>query len=384
MRFEFATAGRIVFGPGTVTQAGGIVRGLGDRALVVTGRDAERTRSLVGRLAAESVECAAFPVASEPSVDLVRDGVRAAAAHRANVIVGFGGGSAIDTAKAIAALMTNPGEIEDHLEVVGRALPLVEAPAPWVAIPTTAGTGAEVTRNAVLASPQHHVKVSLRSPLMLARVAIVDPELTLDLPPAVTASTGLDALTQLVEPFVSARANPLSDAVSREGLGHAAATLRRAFDRGDDAAAREGMSLAALLGGLALANGGLGAAHGIAGPFGGMFDAPHGAVCGILLPHVIDVNLRALGEREPESPARRRYDEVGRILTGDPGADAAAGAAWVADLVRHLDVPRLGAYGATRRDVPSIVEKSAVASSMQANPIRLTAEEIGEIVERAL
>jgi len=384
MRFEFATATRIVFGPGTVDQAPGIVRDLGDRALVVSGRDSGRTGVITGPLRAGSVECASFAVAAEPSVDLVREGIRAAAEHRASVIVGFGGGSAIDTAKAIAALMTNPGDIEDHLEVIGRALPLREAPAPWVAIPTTAGTGAEVTRNAVLASPEHRVKVSLRSPLMLARVAIVDPELTLDLPPAVTASTGLDALTQLVEPFVSARANPMSDAVSREGMGHAARSLRRAFDHGDDAAARQGMSLAALLGGLALANGGLGAAHGIAGPFGGMYDAPHGAVCGILLPHVMATNLRALRERDPGSPALRRYDEVGRILTGDPTADAAAGAAWVAELVGHLGVARLSAYGASAADVASIVAKSAVASSMQANPIRLTDEEIAGIVERAL
>jgi len=255
-------------------------------------------------------------------------------------------------------------------------------------VPTTAGTGTEVTRNAVLASPEHRVKVSLRSPLMLPRLALVDPELTHTLPPPVTASTGLDALTQVVEPFVSHRANPLTDAICREGMRRAARSLRRAYESagepGDDAAAREDMALTSLFGGLALANAKLGAAHGFAGPLGGMFPAPHGAVCGRLLPHVVAINVRALQERLPESAALHRYDEVAQILTGNGSATADDGVAWVQELCDALEVPPLAAYGVTEEDFPALIEKGSVSSSMQGNPIQLTPDEMWEILARAL
>ncbi len=245
--------------------------------------------------------------------------------HEADLVVGMGGGSVIDAAKAIAALLTNPGDPLDYLEVIGRGLPLANACAPMMAIPTTAGTGAEVTRNAVLASPAHRVKVSLRSASMLPDVAIVDPELTLSMPPAVTAATGLDALTQCLEPFVSHLATPLTDGFCREGLARAARSLRRAYHHGSDVAARRDMALASLCGGLALANAKLGAVHGFAGPIGGMFDAPHGAVCARLLPLVMTANVRALEERSPNSPALVRYAEVAKIVTGDADASIADG-----------------------------------------------------------
>ena len=208
------------------------------------------------------------------------------------------------------------GELLDYVEIIGRGQALTKPSAPFIAIPTTAGTGSEVTRNAVLASPEHRVKVSLRSPLMLARVALVDPELTYDLPPALTASTGLDALTQLIEPFVCLRANPMTDGLCVEGMRRAARSLRVAFTDGQNKSAREDMAVASLFGGLALANAGLGAVHGFAGPIGGMFPAPHGAVCAALLPHVMTANIRALRQRAPGSEALRRYDKVARLLTG--------------------------------------------------------------------
>jgi alcohol dehydrogenase class IV len=298
--------------------------------------------------------------------------------------VGFGGGSALDAAKAIAALLANGGDPLDYLEVIGRGKPLTQPSLPCIAIPTTAGTGAEVTRNAVLASVEHRVKVSLRSPHMLPRLALVDPELTYDLPPAVTASTGLDALTQLVEPFVSQRANPLTDALCREGMRRAARSLRRAYERGDDAAAREDMALASLFGGLALANAALGVVHGFAGPIGGMFPAPHGAVCARLLPYVMDANLRALRERSPTHEALNRYEEIAHILTGSAHATAADGVRWVQETGSALDIPPLAAYGMAADDVPVLVEKAAAASSTKGNPISLTPDEMREILARAL
>jgi alcohol dehydrogenase class IV len=253
-----------------------------------------------------------------------------------------------------------------------------------LAIPTTAGTGAEVTRNAVLASPQHRLKVSLRSPLMLPKVALVDPELTLDLPPALTASTGLDALTQLIEPYVSARANPMTDGLCVEGMRRAARSLRAAFENGRDAAAREDMAVASLFGGLALANAGLGAVHGLAGVIGGMFGAPHGAICAALLPRVMAANLAALRSRDPSNPALVRYEEVARLVTGRSSAQADDGVEWVGRLVSDLHIPKLGTYGLTSQHTADLVEKSKNASSMKANPIELTSAELAGVVEGAI
>ena len=302
-RWQFATAGQILFGRGAAADAAAIVAGFGSRVLVVTGATPGRAAWLIDGLAARGCDCATLQVGGEPDLTLVREGAEAARRERIEVVVGIGGGSALDTAKAVAALATNDGDPLDYLEVVGRGQPLGAAPLPCVAIPTTAGTGSEVTRNAVLAVPDRRVKVSLRDPRMLPRAAIVDPELTYELPPDLTAHTGLDALTQLIEPFLSVRATPLVDALCRDGIGRAARSLRAACANGRDAAAREDMALASLFGGLALANAGLGAVHGLAGPIGGMFPAPHGAVCAALLPHVMAANLSALRARAPASEA---------------------------------------------------------------------------------
>jgi alcohol dehydrogenase class IV len=315
MAFEFATATRIIFGAGSVSALPAQVRAFGERALIVSGRSAGRCSSAASALIAAGVEVSLFGVEGEPTVDAVRWGAQAASVS-ADVVIGFGGGSAIDAAKAIAALAANDGDVLDYLEVVGQGKPLENAPLPFIAVPTTAGTGSEVTRNAVLGSPEHGVKASLRSPLMLAKTAIIDPELTYDLPPALTASTGLDALTQLIEPYVSARANAMVDLFCVEGMRRVAASLRRAYHDGNHPEARESMSFASLLGGLSLANAGLGVVHGFAAPVGGMFEAPHGAVCAAILPHGMAVNIRALGQRAPDSIALARYREIAKILTG--------------------------------------------------------------------
>lgn len=377
MRFDFATSGRILFGAGTVREVAPAARAMGSRILLVTGRSPDRAAAL-------GIEAERFAVEGEPTVDLVRQGVHFARQAGCDVVVAFGGGSAIDAGKAIAALLPNSGEPLDYLEVVGRGQALRNTSAPFIAVPTTAGTGAEVTRNAVLASPEHRVKASLRSASMLPRLAVVDPDLTLDLPPDVTAATGLDALTQVIEPYVSARANAMTDVFCLEGMRRAARALRRACRDGRDREAREDMAMASLLGGLSLANAGLGAVHGFAAPVGGMFPAPHGAVCAALLPHVIDVNIRALRARAPESEALARYGTVAAILTGRPDAHAEEAAAWAAALCEELHIPTLRAYGVTGSDIPGLVERAAQASSMKGNPIALTANELGAILNGAI
>jgi alcohol dehydrogenase class IV len=383
MNFEFATATRIIFGAGKLAEAGPLAASLGKRALLVTGANPTRADGLAAQLARLGIETTRYSVAGEPTVELARQGAETARRENVDLVIALGGGSVIDAGKAIAALATNPGDPLDFLEVIGRALPLRADPLPFMALPTTAGTGAEVTRNAVLGSPEHRVKVSLRSPRMLPRIALVDPELTLDLPPALTAATGLDAFTQLLEPFVSVRANPLTDALCREGLARAARALPRAFADGSDLAARTDMSLASLFGGLALANAGLGAVHGFAGPLGGMFDAPHGAVCAALLAPVTAANLSALATRAPESPALARYREAARIVIGDPAATAPDLVPWLLDLVRQLEIPGLGHYGIGPADFEAIVTKASQASSMKGNPLTLTPAELKQVLAEA-
>ena len=384
MRFEFATSPRIIFGAGTLREIESLARGFGAHALVVTGRDPARAQPLHDRLRVAGISATTKSIPHEPTTAEIVQAVAEARAARCDFVIGFGGGAALDSAKAIASLLTNKGELLDYLEVIGRAQPLPHPAAPCIAIPTTAGTGSEVTRNAVLASPAHRVKVSLRSPHLLPRLALVDPELTYTLPPATTASTGLDALTQLIEPYVSARSNPLTDALCADGIRRAARSLRRAVDNGRDASAREDMALASLFGGLALANAGLGAVHGFAGPIGGMFPAPHGAVCATLLPHVMEANLAALGTRVAQHGALPRYDEIARLLTGNGHATAHDGVKWVRDRVNALKIPPLRAYGMTRDDVPAVVEAAQNASSMRANPILLTSAELHAILAAAL
>jgi alcohol dehydrogenase class IV len=259
----------------------------------------------------------------EPTVHGIAAALDAARAVRPDVVVAWGGGSVIDLAKALGVLLHSGHGVLDHLEVIGAGLALPDVSTPVIAVPTTAGTGAEVTANAPVLSAEHGVKASLRSPAMMPAVAVVDPELTVTCPPDVTASSGLDALTQCLEPLTSIKANPISDALAREGLARAATGLRRAFADGSDLEARTDMSLAALLSGMALANAKLGAVHGLAAPLGGMTGAAHGRICAAVLAATTEVNLRALGQREPGSPALARYAEAARLLTGRPDARAA-------------------------------------------------------------
>jgi len=384
MKFEFATAQRIVFGAGTFDGVAPMAAEMGRRVFVVTDPHVPAAGRLVEQLAARGLAIETTDATGEPTVASVTAAIGQARATNCEVVIGLGGGSAIDTAKAVAALLAHPGSPLDYMEVVGAGKPLTRPSAPLIAIPTTAGTGAEVTRNAVIGSPDHGVKASMRGPTLLPRVAIVDPVLTHSAPPAVTASTGLDALTQVIEPFVSNAANPMTDALCREGMTRAARSLRRAYENSADAAAREDMALASLFGGMALANAKLGAVHGFAAVLGGMLHAPHGALCAVLLPAVMEANIRALRERDPQSPALDRYEEVARRLTGQPIACAAEGADWVRDLCCALQIPPLSGYGLTPGDLPPVAAQSRKASSMKGNPIALTEEELIGILMSSL
>ena len=369
---------------GCAGRIGAEVAQFGRKAFVLTGRCGDRWDFLWQDLQLRGLAWETFPIIIEPTVEIVEQAVQAAGRHAADVVVGIGGGSVIDAAKAVAAKLPNPGDLLDYLEVIGQGRSLENPSLPCIAVPTTAGTGAEVTRNAVLRSEAHGVKVSLRSPTMLPVRAMVDPELTLSVPPEVTAGTGLDALTQLLEAFVSRRANPLTDGLCREGLQRAARSLQRAVSHGQDGDAREDMAVASLFGGLALANAGLGAVHGFAGPLGGMLPAAHGMVCAALLPEVMAANIRALINRQPDSRFLGRYRETAALLTGDTVAAAEDGVAWVRQVCQRLKVPSLGSmgFGATQTD--EAVSKARQASSMKGNPIALTKEELADIYSKAL
>jgi len=384
MRFEFSTTGRIAFGPGACDQVPELVAEFGKRAFLVLGGTPGRFRRLLDQLASREIAWESFSVTGEPTTDTAQAAATLARHAAAEVVLAIGGGSVLDMGKVVAALLTNEGDLSDYLEVVGKGRPLLNPAAPCIAVPTTAGTGAEVTYNAVLGVPQQRVKVSIRSPLMLPRWAIVDPLLTHSMPAELTASTGLDALTQLVEAFVSNKANPLTDGVCREGLLRAGRSLRRAFENGGDANAREDMSLASLFSGMALANAKLGAVHGFAGPLGGMTSAPHGVICGKLLPYVMRANVQALHGRDPDSPALARFDEVARILTGRSPSRASDAVSWIEELCAVFGLPGLRKYGLSEDDFPAVAAKAKNASSMKGNPIELNDDDLINILRQAI
>lgn len=384
MRFSFATSDQIMFGAGVLREVGTLAADLGRRPLVLVGGSPARAEPLIELLAHAGLDVQLFGVDHEPDIALISRGVKQARDTQRDLIIGFGGGSVIDSAKAIAALTTNPGDPLLYLEVIGAGEALHEDPLPVIAIPTTAGTGAEVTRNAVLAAPDKQVKVSLRDRRMLPTLALIDPELTRSMPAHVTAYTGMDALTQVIEPFVSNMANPLTDAICREGIARAGRSLRHAYSDGDDMDARSDMALASLMGGLALANAKLGAVHGFAGPLGGMYDAPHGAICAALLAPVMRANLKALRARDADNPALTRYDEIGQLLTGKPNARAEEAIAWVEATAEQLGIPPLGVYGIEEAHFDDIIARSQRASSMKGNPLPLTDAELAGILRAAL
>jgi alcohol dehydrogenase class IV len=379
--FEFATAGRIVFGAGRAKELPVLAGRLGSRALVCTGASPGRHDGILENLA---LVCATIQVAGEPTVELARLAVAAARDEGVDLVIAVGGGSVMDLGKALAMLLGNGGDPLDYLEVVGEGRSIAKPSVPCVALPTTAGTGAEVTPNAVLASPEHGLKASLRSPLMLPTLALVDPLLTLSCPPGVTASSGMDALTQCLEPLVSVRATPMTDALASEGLRRAAAGLRRAFADGNDIEARTDMSLCSLFGGLSLANAKLGAVHGLAGVIGGTVEVPHGIACGALLVATVEANVKALRARQPDGDGLARYQKAARLLTGHADATIEQGSDWIAETARLLGVPKLSRFGLTAEQADDVVERALRASSTKGNPIELSRDELHAVFSAAI
>ena len=379
--FSFLTATEIRFGRGTAAGAAAFAQHQGRNVLVVQGASGRRADPLILALQRLGVEVSVFSCPREPDIALVEDGIRLARGAGVRAVVAIGGGSVIDCGKAIAALAPAPRPMLDHLEVVGRGLPLDAPPLPFIAIPTTAGTGAEVTKNAVIAVPGARRKVSLRDPRMLPLLAIVDPSLTDGCPRGVTLASGLDAVTQVIEPYVSTRANRLTDALCRDAIPLGLRALVRLM-AGEEAGARDDMAWVSLCGGLALANAGLGAVHGLAGPIGGMAAAPegasaaapegasagaaHGAVCGALLPHVLAAN----GARA-EGQAAARLAEVSGWIAAALGGSAAEAAQTLAAWSAAQGLPRLGAMGLAAGDVPEVAALAAGSSSMAGNPVVL-------------
>ena len=384
MNFSFSTANSIHLGDGMAKNLCNFLPESTKRAFVLTGTTPARHQFLLGGLAANDIETALFPVTSEPTTYLISNALKNARTFQPDTVIGLGGGSVIDTGKAIAALLNNDGELLDYLEVVGKGKPLLHPSIPYMAIPTTAGTGSEVTRNSVIGVPDSAVKVSLRSPYMIPRWAVVDPELTYDLPPEISAYTGMDAFIQCLEAYLSRNANPLSDGIALQGLQRASLSLRAACQPKLDKAAKSDLCVASLCGGIALANAKLGAVHGFAGPIGGMIEAPHGALCaGLLLP-VLRMNYDIVMRREPDGETSRKFDQVAQILTGNPTAKGSYAIAWIESLLKDLPLAPLSELGFTEAMIPEAVKKSTHSSSMKGNPIDLESADLREILEECL
>jgi alcohol dehydrogenase class IV len=393
--FEFNSVPRIIFGRGRISDLGVLARALGDHALVVHNGDDPGRAGPVDRAAA-SLTAAGVRVTyrrqrGEPTVADVDAGVAAARENQCDLLIGIGGGSAIDAAKAIAGLLTNGAAALDYVEVIGAGRKITVAAMPWIAVPTTAGTGAEATRNAVIGAPQHKFKASIRSELLLPRIALIDPKLGMAVPRAVTAASGMDALCQLIEAYVSTGANPMSDAAAAEGIRLASRSLRAAVENGAHDTAREEMALAALLSGIALTNAGLGAVHGFAAPLGANFPVPHGVVCARLLPPVLAANVQALRAHDRRHPALLKYETIGYEIEAhlfphthkidDPFH---ALMDWTAGLVENFGIPRLGHYGLADAHVPEMVALAKKSSSMRYNPLPLADDILAAILRSAI
>ena len=384
MEFTFSTANEIRFGPGISRTVSDFVPDQFCRCLILTGSSPERHQEVLNNLAKNGKQVETASIVNEPTVETINSLVRQAARFNPEIIIGIGGGSVLDAGKAIAALVANPGDLLDYLEVVGKGKSLAHPAIPYMAIPTTAGTGSEVTRNSVIGVPEKGVKVSLRNASMLPRWAVVDPELTYQLPQAIAAYTGMDALIQCLEAYLSRYANPLTDGIALEGLRRAAQSLRKACSETLIPEAKIDLCIASLCSGIALANAKLGAVHGFAGPIGGMIDAPHGALCASLLLPVLRMNTEIAKRRDPDGIVSRKIDQVAKVLTGNASANAHYAIAWIDSLIKDLPLKPLADLGFQPSQIPQAVEMSAKSSSMKGNPVDLESADLREILQECL
>jgi alcohol dehydrogenase class IV len=383
MSFDFTTAGRIIFGLGTIDQVDRLALECGTKPLILTGSGKANPQKVFTTIESIPLRSTHFRISGEPTVEDIQAAVNLARNESCDFVIGFGGGSVMDSGKAVAAMMKNPGSVMDYLEGIGGNQPIKNPSAPYIAIPTTSGTGSEVTKNSVVTVKEKQVKVSMRSPYMIPRIALIDPQLTVSLPPDVTAFTGMDALTQVIEPYVTIKRNGMTDITSLEGIKRAARSLRKAFSNGADIEAREDMSFASLMGGISLANAGLGMVHGFAGVIGGMFNAHHGAICACLLPPVVEINITALLNRSKDNDALKRYLDIARSLTGKNSPEYRDIWEYLQQLRTDLKIPPLREMKIQKSNFDEIIGFAIKASSTKGNPIQLTSEEMKKILDMA-
>jgi alcohol dehydrogenase class IV len=389
--FEFTTPPKIVFGWGKITKLADLATPLGKSAFVVyNGKPPDRAVEI---LKSANLRHVLHRQRGEPTVTDVESALQTAKQNQCDMVIAIGGGSAIDCGKAVAGLLTNDGAVLDYLEVIGKGRKITKPAAPWIAIPTTAGTGSEATRNAVIGSPEHKYKASLRSEHLLAKVALIDPQLGVDVPAHVRAASGMDALVQCIESFTSSGANEMTRPLSLQGISLTAHTLRTVSwpelpvrIGGASQGARLSMATVALLGGIALSNAGLGAVHGLAAPLGANTTAPHGLICGVLLPHVLRANIAAiLADR---SGGLLLYKQVGQRLSSKSTMETEeaveACPTIASELVRDLKLPPLSQFGLTESMFPQIIEMSKKSSSMRYNPVPLADETLAHILRAVL
>jgi len=384
MDFTFFCPTKIIFGSGSLKNVGNSAAALGDKALIVCGRkEQEKLRNLnllQEKLHENSVQTFLFKRrGKEPIIEDVDEGVEYAIKVNASIVISLGGGSSIDLGKAISGIVTNGGTAMDYIEGIGYGKMMDKPSLPFIAIPTTAGTGSEVTKNAVITSERHKVKKSIRSECLYPDYALIDPELTITLPPEVTAFSGMDALTQLIEAYVSKKSQPVTSALALYGIKLAGRSLEKVFKNGSDLSHRENMSLAGMLSGIALANAGLGAVHGLSASMGALYNVPHGLICGILLPGIMALNKKY---------ALKDYSEIGEALSGErfqsmeEGAEA--GIQFIRRLKKELKIDdTISKFGVAREDIPKIIH-SASSSSMSGNPGELSETELEKMMVELL
>lgn len=379
MGFMIQTPTQILFGRGMKDRAADAIAAFGPRGVLVHGANPARADWLAQDLRAKDCTVATLPCTEEPTQPILEAALVTARAFAPDWVVALGGGAVIDMGKALAALIPSPTPLMDHLEVVGRGLPLTAAPLPFIALPTTAGTGAEVTKNAVIGLPDHRRKVSLRDDRMLARLAIVDPSLTDHCPWKVTFASGLDAVVQVIEPYLSTRANDFSDAIAHPAIVRGLTALQR-LSQAEESTARDELAWVSLCGGLALANAGLGAVHGLAGPIGGMCPAPHGAVCAVLLGPALEMNRR---RADQNAQATHRLGQVCTIIAQALGGSAETAPQTVATWVSRAGLEGLTAQGLALADHANVAEAALLASSIKSNPVPLTKSDLMWILSQA-
>ncbi|MCX7092972.1 MAG: iron-containing alcohol dehydrogenase [Methylobacter sp.] len=392
--FSISRLPRISYGSGRAAEVPALAAGYGRTALLVTGKQSfcatAGWQTFTQALEKNGVSWLHFTVSGEPSPMLVDQAVSRFRNKAIDVVIGIGGGSVLDAAKAIAGLLPHGNSVMDHLEGVGNNIPYRGPSTPFIAVPTTAGTGSEATKNAVLSvQGPNGFKKSFRDECLIPEYAIIDPDLLTTCPPELVAADGMDAFTQLLESYVSLKANPFIDALAWSGMTAVKEGFFAAWQGNEPEAGlgRAAMAYAALLSGITLAQVGLGSVHGLASPLGAFFPIPHGVVCGTLVSVATEINITAMQQREPQNPALAKYAQVGRLLTGrddldDTGAHSAL-IALLADWSEQLQLPRLNGYGISADDFPMIIANSR-GSSMLTNPIVLTDREIREILQRRI